>query len=135
MPATIKAAMAKIKYDDKNPQEYLGHIDVIYANLGLGGDATTPTKSATNGDSKEDSVIAAIRAANIPIGQEEAVIHAYRRSGGGHTKVGDNKTKTPFKCYPHRKFGDKAYTCQGGDCVDKGKQLAKKPDNNSSGSF
>ena len=29
MPAAIKAAMARVPYDEKNPREYLGHIDTI----------------------------------------------------------------------------------------------------------
>ena len=90
------------------------------------------------------SVIAAIKAANIPAVFEEAIINAYRRTGGGSARGNDgktNKTGTPKwdpkspRCRLHRKFKDKAYSCLGGNCLDRDKTLAKPPDRKSSGSF
>ena len=128
--------MARVAYDDNEPQTYLSHIDMIYANLGLGGAATVATITArceASNDTTDDSVISAIKASNISASHEEAVIAAYKRTGGGAAKGSGDRSKKK-QCRYHRQFKDKAYNCAGGDCADKAK-LAKPPDKKSSGSY
>ena len=135
MPATISAAMAGVIYEDKDPQSYLGHIDTIYANLGLCDTGTSAMLCDNN--PTNDQVIAAIEDANLSTGATHAIKEAYRRTGSWSFSQSTNgfrqtSSRRNWKCWFHRRYKEKAYKCRGIKCTDRGTQLSIAPDKRSS---
>ena len=61
--------------------------------------------------------------AKLSDGERAAALAAINKGG----KRGGGKDKGDKRCRTHKRFGDKAYSCGGGDCPDRNKPLAVRP--------
>ena len=122
MPPALRAAMAGIKFDTKN---YLNRADTLHVNHKAG--------TAAAGTASMERMVAALEKE----GADSDQIAAFRqtasrgRNGNGKGKPPNKNRSPPQKCRPHAQYGDKAWHCGKGDCPDRNKPLAPRPENRS----
>ena len=122
MPPTLRAAMAGMKFDTK---DYLNRADTLHVNHKAG--------TAAAGTASMERMVAALEKE----GADSDQIAAFRqtasrgRNGNGKGKPPNRNRTPPQKCRPHALYGDKAWHCGKGDCPDRNKPLASRPENRS----
>ena len=106
LPGTVANALVEDTFSAGNAQTYMDRADKLHSSAIDRVEAITETAPTTGDD------VAAV---------------TNRQRGGNKKSGGAKKSGGNGKCFYHDRFGDKALKCDGGDCKDRGKPLAKPP--------